>query len=306
MIPIKHYNNDNPILHKKDVDLFCEKLLERRNKISTLDKWCEAHLPTENGKKYTFRDVVKATPEKLVLLKQHLDSLGDTALDDINDELYNHDKDGNRKSSYIIDTLYGNMGDKAKDLLATSLNVKVCPYCNRNYVYSYNGVHTCQFDHFFSKSKYPILAVSFYNLIPVCGGCNHKKSDKDFLFNPHLAEKEIFRFSYSITNADFYKNENSVEVEIFDDDGMYREQMDILKLRDIYQGHRDIITDLARKHLMFSDTYIEALAREFEDISEAEVKELIYGVPLSVENAGNRPLSKFTRDILKEMEETKN
>lgn len=26
------------------------------------------------------------------------------------------------------------------------------------------------------------------------------------------------------------------------------------------------------------------------------------GVPLSVENAGNRPLSKFTRDILKEME----
>ena len=96
-------------------------------------------------------------------------------------------------------------------------------------------------------------------------------------------------------------------MEIYDDEGLYQEQMDVLKLKDIYQGHRDIITDLARKHLMFSDTYIKALTDEFKDfVSEAEVKELIYGVPLSVENAGNRPLSKFTRDILKEMEETKN
>lgn len=303
MIPIKYYDKGNPVFQQEEVAAYCEELLEKRDKVSTLDDWCEAHLPTDNGKKYTFRDVVKATPEKLILLKQHLDSLGDTALETINDELYNHDKNGKRKTSYIINTLYGKIREKAKNRLTKLLNVRVCPYCNRNYVYSYNGVHTCQLDHFFSKTKYPILAVSFYNLIPVCGGCNNKKSDQDFLFNPHLKEEEIFRFSYSVNNADFYKNENSVEVEIYDDEGLYQEQMDVLKLKDIYQGHRDIITDLARKHLIFSDAYIKALADEFKNfVSEAEVKELIYGVPLSVENAGNRPLSKFTRDILKEME----
>ena len=43
MIPIKYYDKDNPVLQKEVVKAYCEELLERRNKISALDKWCEKY-----------------------------------------------------------------------------------------------------------------------------------------------------------------------------------------------------------------------------------------------------------------------
>ena len=43
----------------------------------------------------------------------------------------------------------------------------------------------CQFDHFYNKSKYPLLAISFYNLVPVCGTCNHTKGKNDVDYSPH-------------------------------------------------------------------------------------------------------------------------
>ena len=55
-------------------------------------------------------------------------------------------------------------------LVLNSLNLSVCPYCNRQYIFGTDNNRKvgAQFDHFYSKSKYPYLALSFYNLIPVC------------------------------------------------------------------------------------------------------------------------------------------
>ncbi|MDQ7066856.1 MAG: hypothetical protein Q9M40_01995 [Sulfurimonas sp.] len=54
--------------------------------------------------------------------------------------------------------------------LVKSLNLSVCPYCNRNTIYNITNKNrrTSDLDHFYPKSKYPFLAVSFYNLIPSC------------------------------------------------------------------------------------------------------------------------------------------
>lgn len=61
----------------------------------------------------------------------------------------------------------------------SNLNISVCPYCNRNYIINFdeNGKTTAELDHFFSKSKYPYLAICVYNLIPSCHTCNQRKSD---------------------------------------------------------------------------------------------------------------------------------
>ena len=58
--------------------------------------------------------------------------------------------------------------------------VKVCPYCNRQYIFTL-GNHKVrpQFDHYYPKSIYPYLALSIFNLIPSCSICNQAKSSFD-------------------------------------------------------------------------------------------------------------------------------
>ena len=77
--------------------------------------------------------------------------------------------------------LYQNFtSSKLGKSLCDDLGIKVCPYCNRSYIHTlkHHGVRP-QYDHFFSKIKYPYLAVSLYNLIPSCSICNQAKSDID-------------------------------------------------------------------------------------------------------------------------------
>lgn len=67
--------------------------------------------------------------------------------------------------------------------LLTSLGVRVCPYCQRNYITSYTLEEnkedkvektTADLDHFYSKKDYPFLALSLYNFIPSCSICNSR------------------------------------------------------------------------------------------------------------------------------------
>lgn len=55
-------------------------------------------------------------------------------------------------------------------------NVQKCPYCSIN--------PPAQLDHYMDKSTYGQLATCRLNLVPLCGSCNHLKSDttyKDFV-----------------------------------------------------------------------------------------------------------------------------
>ena len=63
--------------------------------------------------------------------------------------------------------------------LQKQLDVKVCPFCNRIYTTTlFNRSVRPAFDHFYPKSTYPYLAVSLFNLIPICDICNKAKSNK--------------------------------------------------------------------------------------------------------------------------------
>ena len=50
------------------------------------------------------------------------------------------------------------------------LNIDTCTYCNRNYTLDFKNLNNsrAQLDHWFPKESFPILALSFYNLIPSC------------------------------------------------------------------------------------------------------------------------------------------
>ncbi len=61
--------------------------------------------------------------------------------------------------------------------LADIIDRRTCTYCNRIYTTTKKSVDggklmRPQFDHWFPQEKYPLLALSFYNLIPSCSICN--------------------------------------------------------------------------------------------------------------------------------------
>lgn len=109
----------------------------------------------------------------------------------------------------------------------------MCPYCNRNYVFSKTDADTCDLDHFIQEGKYPIFATSFYNLIPSCPICNRNKRENEFLFYAHDIKTDIdkkFRFSYTVTSNDFLINPKSIIVDLDADSG-YENQIDVLNLK---------------------------------------------------------------------------
>lgn len=73
--------------------------------------------------------------------------------------------------------------EKTAHWLQQQLHVGVCPFCNRIYTSTvYRGTVRASFDHFFPKSVYPYLAISLFNLIPICDVCNKNKSDSAEVF----------------------------------------------------------------------------------------------------------------------------
>src|SRR5690606_14812699 len=72
--------------------------------------------------------------------------------------------------------------EKKNYLLAGLLDQHTCIYCNREYIFVYRKNEgkgmVPQFDHWFPKGDYPLLALSFYNVIPSCATCNAIKSSE--------------------------------------------------------------------------------------------------------------------------------
>src|SRR5690606_28834361 len=107
----------------------------------------------------------------------------------------------------FVDSGYINwfLDEKKNYWLANLLDQHTCTYCNREYIFIYKkkgkGM-VPQFDHWFAKKDYPLLALSFYNLIPSCATCNTIKSSTPFNLRDHLhpyIDKNIsstYSFSY--------------------------------------------------------------------------------------------------------------
>ena len=78
--------------------------------------------------------------------------------------------------------------------LLSLIGIEICPYCQRNYISSYEENNdektTADLDHFYPKSLYPFLALSLYNFIPSCQICNSRfKGNKDTCDSVYLYEE---------------------------------------------------------------------------------------------------------------------
>lgn len=192
--------------------------------------------------------------------------------------------------------------------LAENLNINTCVYCNRIYTKTVINPHKItrpEFDHWFPKSTYPILALSFYNLIPSCHTCNSGvkstiiMNTTDYL-HPYIPEVIDFKFSYWIEGVNKYyfhikrpfpsKVHNTIVA---------------FKIEEIYETHRDEINDLVRLRRLYSIDYLlklKSLLKSVDsNVSMEEIYRLAFGTHYNDENFSKRPLSKMKKDILEEL-----
>ena len=192
--------------------------------------------------------------------------------------------------------------------LAKNLDIPTCPYCNRTYTKTVitknrEKIIRPEFDHWFPKNQYPLLSLSFYNLIPSCHICNSNvKGETEFKldshFHPYNSVSNLkARFSYNYKSYDDYK------IKINTEDKFSRNSVEAFQLENIYQAHEDEVKDLIKIRQAYSDKYIEILNDSLKgvNLSKEEVYRLAFGVHYEDDKFDRRPLSKLKKDILTEL-----
>lgn len=195
--------------------------------------------------------------------------------------------------------------------LAENLDIPTCTYCNRIYtktVINPSKITRPTFDHWFSKSDYPLLALSFFNLIPSCSICNsgvkgNNSFQIDTHFHPYIKHnddnlKMDFKFSYE------HKDYSTFKFKIKHNNKFSKDSTEAFKLKEIYETHEDEITDLRRLRDVYSDKYLEMLKKNIlkgTSISDEEIYRLAFGTHIDETKFDRRPLSKMKKDILEEL-----
>jgi len=200
--------------------------------------------------------------------------------------------------------------------LAEKLNVTVCPYCNRSWTFTINrakGKTRPEFDHFYNKSKYPFLALSFYNLIPSCHICNSNlKGSKKFnpYDNIHPYKdgcENSYKFRIRPLKQNYLDSTDSFRIEIKEVTGKDQRVENNLKtflIEELYNEHKDIALELVKKGIDYPKSWLDELAdkqingkRIFSSKVEI-INNLVGNYICDEKDFGKRPLAKFTRDII--------
>lgn len=227
--------------------------------------------------------------------------------------------------SFFLETGYKNFPNKK---FLNHLNIDTCIYCNKNYTLYFDGNFArAELDHWFPKEKFPLLALSFYNLIPSCHSCNHKKGNGDkiikskFLNNENAKEIEIqnwwnnealtklihpyfdkidFSFSYNVESLNTYSSKIKVKRN-----SRSENTIKFNKTKEIYevQSSKEL-KDLCDLRLKYSKNYLDILCNKtFKglNLSQEEAYRMIFGIEINADDYHKRPFSKFKHDIIEEL-----
>jgi len=188
-----------------------------------------------------------------------------------------------------------------------NIGLETCPYCNRSSIYTIgrNKKIKPEIDHFYPKDKYPILAISYFNLIPSCPTCNGlgAKSNKDSyaleLKNPYEIEADDFKFSFKVNSVSIlhpFMDKESIEIFF---ETQIKEHSRVFGLEFLYAEHRDVVLELylKAKHEYVRE-YIDYLySYDGLEFTDADIYRFITCGYRDDRDLHKRPLSKLTRDI---------
>lgn len=287
---------------------------------SCSDSTCEictknyrAHSNLNNQFRNLFDEV---TIRQLVCSKPtDMNSINDNLLQNYQALGYNEGNFKSEAKKLFVDSGYeGVFYKKLNYRLAEWLDKHTCTYCNRQYVFvvrkskGKKGI-VPQFDHWFPKTDYPLLALSFYNLIPSCSICNSSiKSTTNFTLIDHLHPyiddniSKLFKFNFIARTPQSYE----VSLEITDkSNSKILKTLKALETKLLYKGHSNKeLQDLINLKYKYSDNYLNILLNETFDgieISKAEKYRMIFGIEIEEKDYHKRPFSKFKNDIIMQL-----
>ncbi|MFI5142286.1 MAG: hypothetical protein ACHQII_08015, partial [Bacteroidia bacterium] len=204
-------------------------------------------------------------------------------------------------------------------VLSKLLNINTCLYCNRQYTFTIESHPTKitrpQFDHFFPKDSHPILALSFYNLIPSCSICNGSaiKSNAEMPLTDYLhpykddfGNDGIFTWIPNNYKALVGKSKE-LSVKILEIPTSPKKQKIInqkkfFKIEEIYNEHSDYVQEMVLKAHITKGQYFIWLQKIFGNgISKDELYRIALSNYIDEKEYDKRILSKLTGDLAKEL-----
>lgn len=219
----------------------------------------------------------------------------------------------------IIDAMrYDAIRDKEFMPYLKEIGIKSCVYCNSQLTIvteknENNEISAkLELDHYYAKSKYPFLCISFFNLYPTCGNCNRAKSKKDAVFQLYSEENidlDVFDFILDDESVLKYlksRNVDDIKFSFKTKVGLTDISTDHDKMfciQGIYNTQKDIIEELIHKKEAYSEQYKKDLVELFDGLfpDKAFINRLIIGNYANTEEIHKRPMSKFTQDIAKDL-----
>ena len=162
-------------------------------------------------------------------------------------------------------------------------------------------------DHFISRRKYPIFALSLYNLVPSCNVCNLVKGKHEVSvspFNQALDDSYMtFQSSGSILAGDL-----AVKLEPGNKD--MAQNINLLRLQEAYEIHKDDLIELMELQEAYPESQVyeickvineERISAGKPELKESDIRDMVFGKQMPYEEYGKKPLTKFRHDILKEL-----
>jgi len=227
----------------------------------------------------------------------------------IKDTIRNYGEQSFDEKEYDI---YDEFRKKWAFKLVKLLNLTTCPYCNRNFIVNFSkDSTTVELDHFYPKNKYPYLAISLYNLIPVCHTCNHKKKEQKLKIYPYQESyNDYVDFSFTINSATL-EDVDSIDIKYSykNETKHIRKKVNnyhkVLNIKPLYENHKDIVLELIQKKEIYPDSYIDELMKNYSGTifsSRDELMRLITCGYVNDDDINKRPLSKLIKDISEELE----
>lgn len=203
--------------------------------------------------------------------------------------------------------------------LAENLDVTICPYCNRSFIFSLGRGKLVkpEYDHYFPRDFYSYLGISLFNFVPCCSLCNRSKSNKNpnttsiiYPYEEEFGDQVFFDLKYN-NPTDLVCRKHPVTIEIKSSVTpqpvwLPNSKDKIFKLDGLYKKHSEYVKDIIELTMVYSKKRLSSLYKEFSWLHRdgiESLKEVLY-VNYAVKNKWHKKiLSKLTYDIVNRFEE---
>lgn len=270
------------------------------------------------GKEIYYKKITEASPELLVKIYEKFKTDYNCTFTAANGKKYTlFDEQGWNKAKKVTDLEkakkfltrcfpYGRFASKEEKQYdayryCKAMDINVCVYCNAQLTHTVTRESgkaiRPQIDHFLPKSRFPMFALSFYNIIPACQSCNFLKGDTicdlSEIYHPYEKVCADFRFIWHVKNL--YVAYGSMKA---------RQTGQVLHTEDVYNIYEGVAKKIAEKVEDYDPVYIEEimeLMNKYRSKSEkldkeAVIRRLYDYVPK--EECFDTPLGELRHDIL--------